>query len=636
MSAPRYEFENIPAYLRERDQWVCWKYETRDGKRTKVPYQWNGGAASSTDPATWASFGLAVLAWTDAACGFDGIGYMSAPDERLVMFDFDHIIDAATGALNPLAAAMVKMLDSYTEKTPSGTGLHVYAFGTKPGTRSRATVAKGTAEEFGFEVYDHARYLTFTGWHWAETPTTVETREAEIAEVYRRVFAEPERTEKTLRRLHGAAALTDEQVLAKCREAGNRRKFEALYGGDLTGYPGASEADYALIGMLRFYTQDAEQIERLMRGSKLAREKWDDRRGEGTYLSYSIATALEGDFEVYRSPAASSAAPTTSEPGTDLVRWRSATALNAEPISYLVEDMIPNGMLGALGGKDGRGKSLYGLEIARCVLTGAKLFGRFAVKQGKVFAMLLDDPEFLVRARLEAMGILDHPNLKVATRDDVDLNSPPKMLAFLAGQLAGLEPTFILIDALYLFVPDGGGSDQANSSSAMAPIMAALDEIANRTKATVAVIAHDNKAGGDLGGSRVIRQMFTWIVRLILPKEFEDDPEGGVETPDRVLQLNKLKTGKPTSWHLRLDGPGAWDYQGTGKEYRAAALEAAILDYLREAGPKTAHAVAKGLRKRPAAVIEACKAMVIANRIRTQYRPKTHGGDDAIVYVAGG
>lgn len=632
--ATRYEFENIPAYLRERDQWVCWKYETRDGKPTKVPYHWKGGPASSTDPSTWASFGLAALALVGDS-GFNGIGYMVAPDEPLVMFDFDRVIDAATGALNPLAAAMVKTLDSYTETTPSGTGLHVYAFGAKPGTRSRTTVAEGTEDEFGFEVYDHARYLTFTGWHWDGTPATVETREAEVAEVYRRVFAEVEKPETALRRLHGAPVLTDEQVLTACRAAANAAKFTTLYGGDGSAYPGPSEADYALIGMLRFYTQDPEQIERLMRSSKLARDKWDDRRGEGTYLSYSIATALEGDFETYRGPAAttpSGSAPTQAT--GELVRWRGGRELDTTPISYLVEDMIPNGMLGALGGKDGRGKTLLGLEIARCVLTGDKLFGRFAVKQGKVFAMLLDDPEFLVSDRLKAMGILDHPNLKIATERDVDMTDPTKMLAYLAEQLPTLEPTFVLIDALYLFVPDRG-TDQANNSGAMKPIMVAFDKVANQTHATVAVVCHDNKAGSDFAGSRVIRQMLKWGLRLILPMEFEDDPEGGVETPDRVLQLNKLKTGKPTSWHLRLDGPGTWDYQGTGKEYRAAQLQAQVIEYLREAGPRTGHEIAKGIRKRPAAVIEACKTLIAADRVRTQYRPKTHGGDDAIVYVAG-
>lgn len=48
-------------------------------------------------------------------------------------------------------------------------------------------------------------------------------------------------------------------------------------------------------------------------------------------------------------------------------------------------------------------------------LTGQKLFDRFAVQQGSVYALFLDDPEFLVREHLAAMDLLDHPDLHVAT-----------------------------------------------------------------------------------------------------------------------------------------------------------------------------------------------------------------------------
>lgn len=49
--------ESIPAELRDRAQWVIWRSEERDGKRTKVPYRADGaGRASTTDPATWTTF----------------------------------------------------------------------------------------------------------------------------------------------------------------------------------------------------------------------------------------------------------------------------------------------------------------------------------------------------------------------------------------------------------------------------------------------------------------------------------------------------------------------------------------------------------------------------------------------------
>src|SRR5689334_11914802 len=60
-----------------------------------------------------------------------------------------------------------------------------------------------------------------------------------------------------------AAPLTldDEAIVEKCRRAANGAKFEALYDrGDTAGYASASEADYALLGVLKFYTDDAAQL----------------------------------------------------------------------------------------------------------------------------------------------------------------------------------------------------------------------------------------------------------------------------------------------------------------------------------------------------------------------------------------
>jgi primase-polymerase (primpol)-like protein len=56
--------ETVPACLRDRPQWVCWRYIERDGKPTKCPYNAKTGAmADSTDPSTWCTFDDAVAAW---------------------------------------------------------------------------------------------------------------------------------------------------------------------------------------------------------------------------------------------------------------------------------------------------------------------------------------------------------------------------------------------------------------------------------------------------------------------------------------------------------------------------------------------------------------------------------------------
>src|SRR4029453_1136458 len=74
-----------------------------------------------------------------------------------------------------------------------------------------------------------------------------------------------------------------------------------------------SENDFALIGLLRFYTQDIAQIERLMKGSALVRPKWDTKRSGRTYLVYSIEHALQQGGETYAPPLRPRLGGTVSE-----------------------------------------------------------------------------------------------------------------------------------------------------------------------------------------------------------------------------------------------------------------------------------------------------------------------------------
>ena len=86
-----------------------------------------------------------------------------------------------------------------------------------------------------------------------------------------------------------APDLTDAEIIEKCQSADNAAKFNALWRGDISGYGSHSEADLALIGILKFYTRDPAQLERLVRQSGLYREKWD----RTDYVTRTISKALE-------------------------------------------------------------------------------------------------------------------------------------------------------------------------------------------------------------------------------------------------------------------------------------------------------------------------------------------------------
>ncbi len=145
--------DNIPEPIRSRPQWVAWQFLERGGKWTKTPIDPHTGRYARVDtPATWGT--LAEALDCRAARGLAGVGYVLTAEDGITAIDLDHVVEPTTGAVAPWAAAIVARIDSYTELSPSGTGLHILAGGSIPPGRHR----KGQ-----IEMYDRERYITITG-----------------------------------------------------------------------------------------------------------------------------------------------------------------------------------------------------------------------------------------------------------------------------------------------------------------------------------------------------------------------------------------------------------------------------------------------------------------------------------------
>jgi hypothetical protein len=273
-------------------QWLCWRSEERDGKPTKVPYDPSTGEkAESTNPKTWTSYEKARRACRDH--GYEGVGFVFTPDDDLCGVDLDKCLNPETGEIESWAQEVIEELDSYTEISPSGMGVHILLRGELPAGRNR----KGR-----FEAYDRGRYFTVTGKHLAGTQPTIQWRQAELRGVVRRVFGE----ESTNGHRKPAAAsrpanngLSDDGIIRKALAASNGARFFRLWNGDTSGYGSHSEADLALCGMLAFWTGgDAERIDILFRQSGLYREKWDRK----DYRNRTITEALSGKTKFYKAP----------------------------------------------------------------------------------------------------------------------------------------------------------------------------------------------------------------------------------------------------------------------------------------------------------------------------------------------
>ena len=131
---------NIPRELRAVPHWVCWKFHRvrcRDGtgKWTKVPVRaTTGRAASHSDPATWAPFDAAHGYYRAHRQTVDGLGFVFAESDPFCGVDFDDAYDPQSGEILGWARPLVVKLNSYTEISPSNTGVKV-------GAKSRLTSA---------------------------------------------------------------------------------------------------------------------------------------------------------------------------------------------------------------------------------------------------------------------------------------------------------------------------------------------------------------------------------------------------------------------------------------------------------------------------------------------------------------
>ncbi len=170
------DLANLPRALQELIElpnWVPWKYDFKDGKWTKPPY--NAATlrfASNKDPRTWASYELAVkVADQGEFARYGGIGF-NFLDSDISGFDLDHCRDPDTGEIDAWALDLVRAANSYTEISPSGTGLRI--FGKTSADSRKIHIQAGRKDGRAgakCEVYRRCeRYATVTGLKIAEAP----------------------------------------------------------------------------------------------------------------------------------------------------------------------------------------------------------------------------------------------------------------------------------------------------------------------------------------------------------------------------------------------------------------------------------------------------------------------------------
>lgn len=295
-------------------QFICWiavPNSLEPGKMDKFPVDWRTGhVCNAHDNRFWTAFTNAAA----AAPGFDrgwgsGVGFVFTEADPFFFLDADKCWDAVAGAWSPVALDLAARLGGAAcEVSQSGKGLHWF------GTLSHQ-IEHGTKNApLGLELYTRKRFVALTG-NGAQGDAMADCTAA-LETIVAQFFA----PQSSVNEFEGWTAEPvaswsgpedDEDLIKKACASGQRSAAKAFGGGEAgvtfkdlwdanaavlgAKWPHSnrpfdnSQADQSLANHLAYWTgKNCERMERLMRRSALAREKWDAHK---TYLTGTILKA---------------------------------------------------------------------------------------------------------------------------------------------------------------------------------------------------------------------------------------------------------------------------------------------------------------------------------------------------------
>jgi len=292
------------AELATKPNGVNWNLEPRPGdpKPTKVPYtpSLTGPLqkAKAGEPATWGTLDMAFAAAN--AGRFTGVGFEFHAGEGLLLFDLDHVIDAA-GKIAPVARAIMALANSYAEPSPSNTGIRIIALGELP--RPLIAEDRQGKKKGGFELYGGAHFGTLTCRPFKGYDQLRAIDAATMVRLFALMWPEDlaPKVAAPVAPLPPLAPATgdDRALLEQACTAKNGADFHARHTGAYL-LEDRSADDFAYLMTLAFWTQnDAARMRGIALASGRVREKWLARRGGGDLLDYSIAKACAEQHTVY-------------------------------------------------------------------------------------------------------------------------------------------------------------------------------------------------------------------------------------------------------------------------------------------------------------------------------------------------
>ncbi|MGD9935817.1 MAG: AAA family ATPase, partial [Dehalococcoidia bacterium] len=524
-------WSGIPAELRERPQWCL-------AGPDKRPMTADGRAASATNPDTWADFDTACRSAAERGCG---VGYVLTADDPFACIDMDVKDGTPPDALDRYRS-IIDAFDSYTERSQSGRGWHVWV---------RGKIGRGRRRG-GVEVYSQERFIICTGDVFRERP--VAPRQPMLDNMVGSM--EPPEPE---------VLLTGEDVpdlaLAE-RAAADPGELGRLFRGDWQDrYPTASEADLALVKLLMPKTASPRECWATFRLSELGKREKDGRikAARSDYMRRTLGQAaqhLANDAERVqhgREVAATLLRPDASAKPPPLPPSRAIRLLldgeldRLPPLRWLVKGIIPDAGIGAIYGDSGTFKSFLTLDLLAHISNGREWFGQ-RVKAAPAVYVPFEGQGGIpnrVRAWRLAQTIQRNPDLLLALEPDADVRSnvavvmdplnlrdPGDRDALVATLIEqGWAGGVLCVDTL---AHASNGIEE--NSSAMGEMIGIFRDLQQRLGGVILLVHHS--------GKDQTRGMRGWSgLHAAMDFVVECQKEGDGDTREAQFRLSKVKDG---------------------------------------------------------------------------------------------
>jgi hypothetical protein len=443
--------------MRERPQWAV-------AGADKAPLGMANGTLVNTSvnrPSEWMSFEQAVAAAlmfqqvvtthtskegvTVRKTGYD-LGYMLHEADPLACIDLD-VKNEVTHPNRPEKwtspdelqrhDAIVATMESYTERSRSGVGRHVWV---------RAEVGPGCKRD-GVELYSRQRFIICTGDVVHDLP--VEDRQDLVSNMASRMRPQvlpdaelrPDEAGDDLGCCIAAIAVEDTGEMGR------------LMRGDWQGrddpggrkYPSQSEADFALLLMLGRLTESNGACRGAFRLSVLG--KRDKARRDDRYLNRTLrkvrAVLADEAFHIAEGSRLTEGLFWLEPNPLDALRVDWETQDEVE-VPDVVEALVADEEVTLLGGHGGIGKGFLAFQIAAAVATGTPLLHR-PVRQARVLYYSAEDGRKRLTRRLRTL--VDGQGLdRQALRENLlvlDASDLEPLYGETVEQVEGKRPSFV-------------------------------------------------------------------------------------------------------------------------------------------------------------------------------------------------